>query len=81
MTESQRRVSIEKIQVRQRRYHVSDLSVVDGLQNDAVALILTEGGEFKLVGRSILAIFLSLEGRVLSLLFNRQRGYLRVFLS
>ena len=31
---------------------VSDLYTVDGLQDNAIAIILTEGGEFKLVGRA-----------------------------
>ena len=31
---------------------VSDLYTVDGLQGNAIAIILTEGGNFKLVGRA-----------------------------
>ena len=36
----------------ERIIRVSDLYTVDGLEQNAVAIILTEGGEFKLVGRA-----------------------------
>ena len=36
----------------ERIVRISDLYVVDGLWDNAIAIILTEGGEFKLVGRA-----------------------------
>ena len=36
----------------ERIVRISDLYVVDGLRDNTIVIILTEGGEFRLVGRA-----------------------------